>query len=154
MCCNFSIILLIVIGVMGYKYIIRGNLEQVDDHRLAILVTANERDQILSEMRVFLQSAQQISSGIAEGDMALVASAARKAAQNTQSITPGALDDKLPDGFTTMGLDTRARFEALAVESEGQDDQGRALSGLSVLLENCVSCHTAFRLAVDGAASI
>ena len=104
-------------------------------------------------MRVFLQSVQQITNGILKDDMSIVTIAARKSGNEAAIAVPGTLIGKLPIGFKKLGFDTHAKFDRLALDAEQLGDSGHSLSQLSTLLENCVSCHSAFRFEVDATAN-
>jgi len=134
---------------MGYKFIIQGKALQAEDSRVAILLTESERDLVLSEMRVFLQSVQQITNGIVNDDMPGVAIASRRSGNDAAAAMPGTLVGKLPIGFKKLGFDTHQKFDALALDAEQLGDGGHSLSQLNVLLENCVSCHSTFRFEID-----
>lgn len=152
-CWSITVVLLIIIMGMGYKFVIQGNVAQTDDNRVAIQLTKSERDLVLSEMRVFLQSVQQITGGISKEDMELVASSARNSGSNAQTAVPGTLIGKLPIGFKKLGFDTHAKFDELALDAQQLGDSSHTLSQLNALLENCVSCHAAFRFEVESSAS-
>ena len=149
LCWSISAVLSLIILGMGYKFIIQGNVAQIQDDRVAILLTKSERDLVLSEMRVFLQSVQQITNGISKEDMSIVAIAARKSGKEAAIAVPGTLIGKLPVGFKKLGFDTHAKFDSLALDAEQLGDGEHSLSQLNTLLENCVSCHSAFRFEVD-----
>ena len=149
LCWSISAVLSLIILGMGYKFIIQGNVAQIQDDRVAILLTKSERDLVLSEMRVFLQSVQQITNGISKEDMSIVAIAARKSGKEAAVAVPGTLIGKLPVGFKKLGFDTHAKFDSLALDAEQLGDGEHSLSQLNTLLENCVSCHSAFRFEVD-----
>ena len=151
LCWSISAVLSLIILGMGYKFIIQGNVAQIQDDRVAILLTKSERDLVLSEMRVFLQSVQQITNGISKEDMSIVAIAARKSGKEAAIAVPGTLIGKLPVGFKKLGFDTHAKFDSLALDAEQLGDGEHSLSQLNTLLENCVSCHSAFRFEVDSA---
>jgi len=135
---------LISTGVI-YKFVIQGDVMESADGRTAIQLDNNERDFVLSEMRVFLQSVQQITSGISGNDMHLVAEYARKSGRNAQLEVPGSLVGKLPLSFKKLGFDTHAKFDELALDAEQLGDRDHALSQMSALLKNCVACHAAYR---------
>ena len=116
--------------------------------RAAIRLTSTEREFVLSEMRVFLESTQKIVKGIAGGNMELVAESARKSGHAAQAGMPKSLAGKLPASFKQLGSDTHRKFDELALDAEQLGDEEHALSQLGTLLSNCVSCHSAFR--IDG----
>ena len=78
---------------------------------MAIHLDAGERDLVLAEMRAFLTSVQQITKGISENDMKLVAEYSRKAGKAAQDEVPGTLIGKLPIEFKQLGFDTHTKFD-------------------------------------------
>jgi superfamily I DNA/RNA helicase len=130
---------------MTYKFIFQGAVEQSADGRLAIQLDDNERQLVLSEMRAFLASVQQITRGISETDMQLVAASARDVGLASQQDVPGSLIGKLPLPFKKLGRDTHAKFDEIALDAEQFEDSGHSLSQLEKLLQNCVACHAAYR---------
>ena len=148
-CWSIVIILSLVTVGMAYKFIIQGEVIEEPDSRTTILLTQEERDLVLFEMRVFLQSVQQITSGISTDDMDLVASSARKSGRNAQIAVPGTLIGKLPIAFKKLGFDTHAKFDELALDAEQLGDGEHTVTQLGTLLENCVSCHSAFKFNIE-----
>jgi mono/diheme cytochrome c family protein len=130
---------------MAYKFILSGDVEQTTDGRLAIQLTASERDLVLSEMRTFLDSVQQITQGVANNDFDAVAKAATRAGRTAQKEMPGTLVGKLPLEFKKMGFDTHSKFSQLALDAEQMGDSGQTLEQLGTLLQNCVACHATFK---------
>jgi len=139
---------LVTVG-MAYKFILQGEIIEEPDSRTTILLTQKERDLVLFEMRVFLQSVQQITSGISADDMNLVASSARKSGRNAQIAVPGTLIGKLPIAFKKLGFDTHAKFDELALDAEQLGDGEHTITQLGTLLENCVSCHSAYKFNIE-----
>jgi uncharacterized protein YpmB len=88
-CWSITGVLLVVIIGMGYKFIIQGDVAQLDDNRVAIQLTKSERDLVLTEMRIFLQSVQQITNGISKDELTLAADSARQSGSNAQIAVPG-----------------------------------------------------------------
>ena len=148
-CWSIVIILSLVTVGMAYKFIIQGEVIEEPDSRTTILLTQKERDLVLFEMRVFLQSVQQITSGISADDMDLVASSARKSGRNAQIAVPGTLIGKLPIAFKKLGFDTHAKFDELALDAEQLGDGEHTVTQLGTLLENSVSCHSAFKFNIE-----
>jgi superfamily I DNA/RNA helicase len=139
-----AVLALLLTGVI-YKFVIQGDVIESVDGRTTIQLDNNERDLVLSEMRVFLESVQQITRGISDKNMNRVAEYARKSGQNAQMEVPGSLIGKLPLPFKKLGFDTHAKFDELALDAEQLGDRGHTLSQLNVLLKNCVACHAAYR---------
>jgi hypothetical protein len=148
-CWSIVAVLLIITSGIAYKFIIQGEVVLADDNRTAIQLNKAERDLVLSEMRIFLESVQQITRGISEDDLELASTSARKSGRSAQIAVPGSLIGKLPLGFKKLGFDTHAKFDELALDAEQLGDRDHTLAQLSVLLENCVSCHAAFRFEIE-----
>jgi len=138
-----------MVVAMTYKFIFQGAVEQSADGRLAIQLTDNERQLVLSEMRAFLESVQQITQGISEADMPLVAVSARNVGLASQQAVPGSLIGKLPLPFKKLGRDTHAKFDEMAMDAEQFEDSGHSLAQLGELMQNCVACHVAYRFETD-----
>ena len=143
-------LLLLVIAGGAYKFIIQGSTSSSTDGRTAIHLDAGERDMILAEMRAFLASVQQVTAGISENDLQRVAEHARKSGKAAQVAVPGTLMGKLPMQFKQLGLDTHTKFDQLAMDVEDLGDADHALAQLSMLMQNCVGCHAAYRIVVSG----
>lgn len=147
----WAVVVLLVILSAGviYKFVFQGSVESATDGRTAILLDPGERDLVLSEMRVFLESIQQITGGISEEDLQRVAKYARQSGRNAQQAVPGSLIGKLPLPFKQLGFDTHGKFDELALDAEQLGDPDHALSQLNTLMQNCVSCHAAYRFELE-----
>ena len=144
--CSVVIVLLLLVIAGGvYKFIFQGSASEGADGRMAIHLTSGERDLVLTEMRTFLETIQQVTKGITADDLKLVAESARKSGKAAQGAVPGTLVGKLPIAFKKLGFDTHAKFDQLALDAEEFGDSEHAMSQLSTLLENCVACHAAYR---------
>ena len=139
------VVLLVVTAVITYKFILQGSVAESTEGRTAILLERNERDLVLSEMHIFLESIQQIASGISDNDMKQVAEAARQSGLSAQGEVPGSLIGKLPLSFKQLGFDTHRKFDALALDARDMEDPVHALSQMNTILGNCVGCHAAYR---------
>ena len=148
-CWASLLVLIVVLSGMTYKFLFQGAAERSSDARLAIPLNADERNLVLAEMRVLLESVQQVASALSENDMARVAESARKAGLGAQQGVPGALMGKLPMDFKTLGYDTHAKFDELALDAEQLGDSGHTLAQLGVLMQNCVACHAAYRFTAE-----
>ena len=147
--CLGVIFLLLVVIVGGvYKFLFQGSVSASGDGRLAIHLSAGERDLVLGEMRSFLASIQQITRGIVEDNMSLVVESARTSGAAAQEAVPGTLIGKLPMEFKKLGFDTHSKFDRLALDTQDLEDGSHALSQLSTLMQNCVACHAAYRIDV------
>ncbi len=139
-----------VIAVGAYKFIFAGATEIADDGRTAIMLQAGERDFLLSEMRVFLETTQGIVSAIAEDDMARVATLSTAVGMASTGGEAAALIGKLPLDFKTLGLATHALFDDLAAEAGTKGDPIAIAARLGTLMQNCTGCHAGYRFDVAG----
>jgi hypothetical protein len=144
--CLIIILLLTIIIFDGiYKFFFQDTVPESSDGRELIALNTDEKDFVLAEMRLFLSSTQQIIQGIAEDDMELVASQAKKSGKDVQVTAPATLANKLPVQFRQLGSDTHAKFDQIAMDAKDLGDSDHSLSQLAVLLQNCTSCHEAYR---------
>lgn len=145
-CLIITVILSSIIAAGFYKFVLQGSTIQSTDERITILLDDNERNLVLAEMRGFLFSIQQINQGLSANNMKLVTESARRSGKAAQGGVPGTLVGKLPIEFKKLGGDTHARFDQLAMDAEDLEDSNHTLEQLSVLMQNCVSCHAAYRI--------
>ncbi len=138
--------MLSIIAAGFYKFVLQGSTIQSTDERITILLDDNERNLVLAEMRGFLFSIQQINQGLSANNMKLVTESARRSGKAAQGGVPGTLVGKLPIEFKKLGGDTHARFDQLAMDAEDLEDSDHTLEQLSILMQNCVSCHAAYRI--------
>lgn len=148
-CWTAVVVLALTLAGFLYKFVVQGQVTESNDGRTAILLDKDERDLVLSEMRVFLESLQQITGGITRDDMQLVATSARKSGMGAQTQVPGSLVGKLPLPFKQLGFDTHKKFDELALDAEQLGDRDHTLSQMNALLDNCVACHATYRFEIN-----
>ncbi len=143
------LILLCIIFAGIYKFIFQGATTKSPDNRIIIHLTEDERHIVLSEMRNFLLSVQQISRGIADEDMELVSRAAKKSGNTIQRDMPGTLIGKLPIEFKQLGFDTHNRFDQISMDAESLSDRQHTLEQIAELMQNCIACHDTYQFTVE-----
>ena len=149
LCSGIVVFLLFIIAAGIYKLVLQGSVVESVDGRTSIQLNAVEANHVLTEMRLFLESIQQISQALSEDDMELVAEYARKSGRAAQTAVPETLMAKLPMQFKQSGSDTHVRFDQLALDAEEFGDGTHALKQLSTLMQNCTSCHAAYRIDIS-----
>ena len=142
------VILLMIITAGIYKFIFQGATSLASDNRTVIHLTQEERHIVLTEMRNFLISVQQISSGIADEDMELISLAARKSGNTVQRDMPGSLVGKLPIEFKQLGFNTHSRFDQISMDAETLSDRQHTLEQMAELMQNCIACHETYQFKV------
>lgn len=146
LCWAISLVLLLSVSVMAYKFIFSGSVAPSSDGRQALQLEPAERDLVLAEMRAFLESVQVIAASVGKKDMSQIAKAARQVGAAAQQAVPGSLVGKLPLSFKQLGFDTHKQFDTLAMDADELQDPEHSLQQLSVLMQNCVACHAAYRI--------
>ncbi len=146
-CTVIIIALLLIIGAMGWFFVIRGSGgPKGEDGRTVVLLTSSDRAFFLAEMRGWLESVQGIAQALAENDMKEAAEIARKAGVVELDQIPGSLLRSIPLEMKQLGFGTHDAFAALAKSIEEGADAKRALKMLSELMLNCTGCHAGYRV--------
>jgi hypothetical protein len=141
-------IIILLLGLSGFlvNKFISGSVEPSEDGRTAVILTKDERNLVLSEMRAFLVSVQGVSQAITEKDMAKVAELSHKAGMAAEADTPGALLQKLPLGMKQLGFGTRKKFDEISETAKTSKDPLVVRKQLDTLMQNCIACHVSYRL--------
>ncbi len=141
-------IIVLLLGLSGFlvKKFVSGNVQSLEDGRIAVLLTEDERNLILDEMRGFLVSVQGVSQAITESNMEKVAELAHKAGMASEEGTPGSLLQKIPLSMKKLGFGTREKFDEIAKTARTSKDAVVARNQLDALMHNCIACHATYRL--------
>ncbi len=145
-CWILSTLLLMAIGTMAYLFVVKGSVAASDDGRTAVILSAGERDLVLTEMRGFLESVQAITMGVVNKDMKGIYENAHKVGMVNAGDVPASLMGKLPLEFKKLGMATHKAFDELALEAQDIGDPQIVLSKLGKLMNNCTTCHAAYKL--------
>jgi len=138
------VVLLIIVTLFGYKFTV-GNVQPSNDGRTTVLLSKDERNALLLEMRVWLESSQGILAAASRKDFAEVIRSAKASGMGAEAETPGSLFRKLPVEMKTLGFDTRKKFDDIAADAEKFKDSDHIVEKLSVAMGNCIACHATYR---------
>ena len=116
-----------------------------NDKRINLGLTASEKSEFLSEMRQMLASIQGIVTGIGEENRELIIKSARYSGNRMARATPDSVRNKLPQSFKDIGGPTHMMFEELVIRSE-VDDMDMLASFTGKLMQQCLACHTIFKV--------
>lgn len=142
-----AILLTVIIG-FAVKFMVLGSTETADDGRTQVLLTINERAQVLGEMRQLLASTQQVIEGLSEQDLDKVVEAASEVGMQATSTMDITLKAKLPMDFKKLGFATHQSFDDMArMAKEGKSVQA-IQAKLARTMNQCVACHASFQLPV------
>ncbi len=144
-----SAVLAIILAAGFYLFGLRGAVQQGDDGRTSVLLSSSERNQVLAEMRGFLESVQDIIEAATTGDMKTASEAALRVGRVDLKDLPPSLLRKLPMEVKTLGLDTHRKFYQLGMDIKGGLPQEKILPRLTDLMNNCVGCHAGYRLDLE-----
>ncbi|MEE9320931.1 MAG: hypothetical protein V3U76_10830 [Granulosicoccus sp.] len=139
------VLLLAVLGFMAFKFV-SGATEPYEDGRTSVVLTADERNLILDEMRQFLVSVQAVSQAITESDMEKVGHLAHKAGMAAEEGTPGALLRKIPLSMKKMGFGVRGQFDEISKLAKSGSEAAIVRKKLDALMQTCIACHNLYRL--------
>jgi len=139
------VLLLVFSGFLVNKFV-SGSVAPYEDGRTSVVLTKDERNLILTEMRAFLVSVQSVSQAISENDMDKVAEVAHKAGMAAEEGTPGSLLQKIPLPMKKMGFGTREQFDGIAQTAKTTKDASVAREQLDTLMLTCIACHSTYRL--------
>lgn len=139
---------IIAISAFGW-FFINGTKQRGVDERTSIILSTDEKDYILYEMRGLLEAIGEIVTALSEGEFAKVSSAARLVGSEHMGGEPISLVAKLPIEFKKLGMETHELFALLAVEAEDMRDQDVILDQLGNIINNCTTCHSAYQLVTD-----
>jgi hypothetical protein len=138
-------LLAIMVAIFGYKFTV-GNVQPSDDGRTAVMLSKDERNMVLLEMRVWLQSSQGILAAATEKDFDAVIKSGKASGMGAEAATPASLFRKLPFEMKALGFDTRRKFDDIAADAGKFKDSNRVIAKLSVAMNNCIGCHETYRL--------
>lgn len=116
-------------------------------HRETLTLSPAEAAEMLSGMRTYLETIQDLVSALAENQVGRVPEiAAKSGAMLLGNVNPFT-GLKAPIGFTMMSLDTHEKFDQLAEKARRGVSRTEVLADLRDILGNCTGCHAAYRLA-------
>lgn len=133
------------------RFFVAGRTVSAPDGRQAIMLSADEKNLILAEMRTMLGSVQGVVDGIANKDMQRIAQAARQSGSVAAAQVPAGLMAKLPLGFKQLGHAAHQGFDEIIVGADSGEPGDLLLARLGERLNNCVACHATYRLEVAAA---
>ncbi len=148
LCWTVVIMLSVIVGIFSYKFTV-GDVVPSEDGRLAVLLTKDERNALLLEMRTWLESSQHILAAAAKDDFSEVIRSAKISGMGAEAATPGSLFRKLPLEMKALGFDTRRKFDSIAENAAKLKDRNQVVTQLSVAMGNCIACHAAYRFVAN-----
>ena len=140
----FAIVFFLSTLFLIYFFIFRGSVVESDDYRVAIELTEPNKEFALNEMRVFLESVQQINEGIINKDSSQIIKAARKSGGEVVEHSPKGMMASLPIGFKKLGFSVHDKFDEMADSIRANNDFSYAQREMNTLLNSCIACHRTY----------
>ena len=144
LCWGLVFVLSVVVGVFSYKFTV-GEVEKSEDGRVSVLLSKDERNDLLKEMRTWLETTQGILAAASENNFKEVAIIATKSGMGAEASTPGSLFRKLPFDMKALGFDTRKKFDDIAEDALKYKDSKRTVTLVAEAMNNCIGCHASYR---------
>ncbi len=114
------------------------------DNRVAIPISASERNQVLYEMREFLHNLFNLFNALAKKDMLTAASAVTPMAGLLDRL-PGNVKDKLPEEFMQLTLAMNEAVRTMQRDARTRGDMSLTQSQMAELMGYCSGCHDTYR---------
>ncbi|MDP2832811.1 MAG: hypothetical protein Q8Q28_05860 [Pseudomonadota bacterium] len=114
------------------------------DNRIAIQVSASERNQVLYEMREYLHSLFNIHNALANKDMKAVGVSTRPMTGLLENL-PAGISAKAPEAFTQLAIGMNEILTVMARDAETKGDMSLTQSQMAELMTYCSGCHDTFR---------
>ncbi|MEE9444828.1 MAG: hypothetical protein V3V19_04105 [Cocleimonas sp.] len=142
------IIIILLLALSGFliNKFVSGEVEPYKDGRTNVVLTVDERNLILDEMREFLISVQGVSQAITENNMEKVVELGHKAGMAAEEGTPGSLLQKIPLSMKKMGFGVRGQFDKISETAKTTKDPVELRKQLDTLMMTCIACHKIYRL--------
>jgi hypothetical protein len=150
--CLIAMLLCLMTLAVGTWLFVRGWTRPGSDGRTEILLAPAERDQILAEMRLLLNTVDRILRGLgdAEIDRRVLAMIAREAGMGMAADVEPTIMAKLPLSFKQLGMSIHKDMDTLAdAIAEGATTQ-EIVRRLSDMTARCTACHEMYRLGESG----
>lgn len=135
------------VTIIAFMFLfVRGQTMSSSDGRTAILLNADEKNLVLTEMRHMLTSVHGIVEGLSDEDLPKVVSAARASGSSMAQQVPASLMTELPLEFKLLGKSVHDGFDEITVAAQQEETTDMILYRLSNQLSHCVACHATYRL--------
>ena len=144
---SVAVVFAIAATVFAGSVVAKSRASGKGDQREAVTLSRAEAEEMLSGMRTYLETIQDIVSALAENKVARVPEIAARSGNTLLSGMNPMTGLKAPVGFTMMSLDTHDKFDKLAEKAGRAVSRTEVLTDLENILSNCTSCHAAYRLA-------
>jgi len=139
-----------ILVAIGFKFIVLGSTAKADDGRTAVLLEPAERQAVLGEMRVLLETTQAIIEALANDDLATVEQSANSVGSAAIKTMDFTLRAKLPLEFKKLGFGTHYAFDEIANMAQAGKPVKAIQQKLAATMNHCIACHASYQLPAVG----
>lgn len=139
---------IITLGFIGFRFI-KGDTAPGEDGRTVIKLSPSEKSLILSEMRMMLQTVQEIVEALEQNNMKGVAEAALNGGTAMMVDLNPKVMMKLPLPFKKMGVETHRYYDEISEMAENGADKDKILSMMTTQLQRCNGCHAGYKFETE-----
>jgi len=118
------------------------------DTRQILIVTEEQRNHILAEMRALLAGSQAILTALSKDDMNAVAESAKPLGMGMAHKAEDHLKGVLPKAFMQLGMTVHQDFDQIAAHAKSTKDSKQILSQLSQSMNKCMACHATYQIRI------
>lgn len=130
-------------------FFINGNTKQLDDGRISVKLTKDEKNRVLGEMRLLLSGVQMILAAALDNNLKVVEKTATSLGMKVATEEDPSLLAKLPIDLKKIGLGVHRRFDKLADKAHSGATKEEVIREVSEIMLTCVGCHEAYRLDIS-----
>lgn len=127
---------------------VRHAVESAADAREPLRLGGHERDLVLAEMRLMLESTEGVVVGLASNDSAAIEQAAARSGRRAPGTIDQELHGALPEDFLRMGEEAHGGFDEIAQMARDGASSEAMTARLGATLHACTSCHATYRVEV------
>jgi len=135
-----------ILIAIGIKFVVLGSTAEGDDGRTAVILEPAERQAVLEEMRMLLETSQTVIEALANEDLAAVEAAARPIGSAAIATVDFRLRAKLPLEFKKLGFGTHYAFDDIADMAKAGEPSKKIQLKLAETMNNCIACHASYQL--------
>lgn len=135
-----------ILAAGAFKVIVLGSTEKGEDGRTAVILEPAERQAVVEEMRLLLETTQAVVEALANDDLAAVEAAARPIGSAAIATVDFRLRAKLPLEFKRLGFGTHYAFDDIANMAQAGESRKAIQKKLAETMNNCIACHASFQL--------
>jgi hypothetical protein len=142
------VLLLISLGVLA-KFVIKGFSKKTTDSRKEVVLLPEERDLVLSEMRILLKSLADISNDLSQNDFAAIGITAKATGMARLESLPKEIAKKLPPELLNMAVEVHKGFDELADMVKDSKDSQMVNKKIGQITQSCVACHAIYKISAE-----